>query len=147
MKTTTCALALATALGAAACTVPSAGPGAGADAPADSTTSTGAGGGTPTPGCSSGTYAGDLGGAPATARVSLEILSEVTYVAGDIRSAVAYYTFQGEAYGDRGWVDVVDHGTNERFRAQVDALADGFLFTANAYEGASSTVYEFHCAR
>jgi hypothetical protein len=43
---------------------------------------------------------------------------------------------------------VLDQQTNQRFRAQVDATADGgFLFTANAYEGAYSTQYRFSCSR
>jgi hypothetical protein len=73
-------------------------------------------------------------------------MPDTTYISGDIRSASAYYTFNGEGWNGRGWVDVVDHGTNQRFRAQMDAIPNGFLFTANAYEGAGSTVYEFHCA-
>ena len=48
-------------------------------------------------------------------------------------------------FADRGFVDVLDQGTNERFRAQIDLTPDGFVFTANAFEGAGSTAYDFHC--
>jgi hypothetical protein len=61
--------------------------------------------------------------------------------------STAYHTFRGEAWNGTGWVDVVDHGTNSRFRAQVDAAGDGFIFTANAYESGGSTAYQFRCAK
>jgi hypothetical protein len=105
-------------------------------------------GGGGNPACPTGTYVSDFGGLPATARVNVEILTNVTYVSGDIRSATAYYTFTGETVNGSGFVDVVHHNTNQRFRAQVDATADGgFVFTANAYEGQYSTPYQFSCKR
>ena len=66
-------------------------------------------------------------------------------MAGEISSASAYYTFQGDLLGARGWVDVVDHYSNQRFRAQIDLTTTGFYFTANAFEGAWSTPYAFSC--
>jgi hypothetical protein len=95
--------------------------------------------------CASGTYAANVNGEQALAKVSYEVLVERTAVAGEISSSSAYYTFTGDLYGDRGWVDVVTHGSNERFRAQIDVIPNGFIFTANAFEGAGSTAYEFKC--
>jgi len=95
--------------------------------------------------CASGTYAADVNGAQAIARVTYEVLIERTVIAGDITSATARYIFNGDLYGDRGWVDVVTEGSNERFRAQIDVIPQGFVFTANAYEGAGSTAYTFTC--
>lgn len=117
-----------------------------ASAPPSSSTSSGAPGGGPAS-CPSASYVGDIGGAPATATIEIEVFPELTSIAGEIRTATAYYTFRGEVYGSpaTGFVDVVDHGTNERFRAQIDETHDGFVLTANAYEGAGSTAYAFRC--
>jgi hypothetical protein len=61
----------------------------------------------------------------ATAHLSFEVLPNTTIMAGDIRSAVAWYTFQGDIATDPwsgpvtnvGYVDVTDMGNGERFRA------------------------------
>jgi hypothetical protein len=112
--------------------------------------------------CPSGTYIGDLGGLPATVRLTAETLpvvetvsgssstsigavGEYLLVGGEISSQTAYYTFTAEFYGPRGFGDVLDHGTNQRFRAQFDLTENGFIFTANPFEGGGTTSYYFTC--
>lgn len=125
----------------------------------------GGGGGDPAPPdptqgfCPSNRYVADLEGAPGTAQLFCEIGLNVVYVGGEVTSAYAYYTFTGcELYRDPYsgaitnsvcWVDVVDGYSGDRFRAEMQFYdlggAQGFLFIANAYEGAYSTTYDFVC--
>jgi hypothetical protein len=105
------------------------------------------------PGCPSATYVGDLHGAPATAKLSAEVLVETTYVGGTIESASAFYSFKGELgtdpytkqINDSGFADVLDHNTNQRFRAKLTFHGNGFEFLANPFEGTHTTAYRFVC--
>ena len=79
--------------------------------------------------CASGVYVGNLHGLQATARVQVEQLREVTYVGGEITSQTAHYLFKADLWGERGWGDMIDMYSNERFRIQIDVLPGGFILT------------------
>jgi len=93
--------------------------------------------------CATNTYVGDLHGAQATARLVIEPLPNYTYVEGEISSDFAYYTFTAEIIGDRGWGDMLDHLTLERFRVQFDVAPNGFYLTSNPF--LAPTTYIFTC--
>ena len=106
--------------------------------------------------CSSMTFIGDLHGAPATAQLTFEPLHEVGYVSGTIVSQSASYTFFGDTPIDVYskwpsssvmWVEVTGQTTGERFRAEINWKAEGFLFTANPFSGGGASDYYFHCKR
>ena len=92
-------------------------------------------------------YLVDLHGETGHADVDWDVInSEWVVMSGQITSPTAHYSFQGDITGpalDRGWVDVVDLDTNDRFRAQIDMIPDGFILTANPFGAATS--YEFTC--
>lgn len=109
--------------------------------------------------CPSNTYVANVSGMSGTAQLGYEVGLDVIYVGGEIRSQSAYYSFSGcELYRDiyTGmptnnicWVEVTDQYQGERFRAELHfyemGAERGFMFTANAYEGAYSTAYNFIC--
>ncbi len=105
---------------------------------------TGFDGGSDNPHCASNTYVGNLNGVEATIKVTVEPLVTHTYVQGQLTSPTANYTFTADMMGDRGWGDMVDLLTNERFRIQLDLLpGGGLILTANPFGGATS--YQFQC--
>ncbi|MCA9623969.1 MAG: hypothetical protein KC731_33330 [Myxococcales bacterium] len=105
--------------------------------------------------CSSNRFVTDLGGLPGVASLTHELGLEFVFVEGAIESETAHYTFTGcqlprDPYsgaitGNLCWVDVNTTGAYERFRAEMEFHDQGFWFTANAYEGAYSTTYDFRC--
>ena len=109
--------------------------------------------------CPSNTYVAEVSGMSGTARLGYEVGLDVIYVNGEITSQTAYYSFSGcELYRDiyTGmptnnvcWVEVTGSYAGERFRAELHfyemGSERGFMFTANAYEGAYSTEYNFVC--
>lgn len=112
---------------------------------------------TPTGGqqwCASNTFVADIEGAPGTARLAYEKGLTILYVGGEITSQTSQYYFSGceLALDDYTglpassvcWADVTA-STGERFRAELNFHQTGFYFTANAYEGAYSTNYNFVC--
>jgi hypothetical protein len=106
--------------------------------------------------CDSLTFTGMVEGLEATARLSFEPAFERAYVGGEITTPTSAYTFFGDLPIDANtkvpttdvmWVEVNTTSTGERFRAELRFHEDGFVFIANAYEGAYSTPYEFVCQR
>jgi len=105
--------------------------------------------------CASNTFVADLGGSPGTAQLGYELGLTILYVGGQIVSQVDQYYFSGcelplDLYTQLPsssvcWVDVTSTVTGERFRAELNFHQTGFVFTANAYEGAYSTDYNFIC--
>lgn len=85
---------------------------------------------------------GNIAGAPATARVTLETLPDYTSATIDIQSTY-HYTIIAQMHGSSGYGDLLCEQTNERQVVKVDAIDNGFSLTTNPQGPGSPSVYTF----
>ena len=89
-------------------------------------------------------FVGDLHGLPAMAMVDFEPLYSYTVMSGEVRSQNAQYVFTADIHADGGFGDMTDRLSGDMFRIQIQNLTEqGFVLTANPFEGMTSTSYVF----